>query len=101
MSDALFQVLPVYLRERIPEEAIQDVVSQISVGFRPQRIVLFGSYAYGDPRPESDVDLLVIMDTPVKETQQAICILQAISYHFGLDPVGLHSPAPRPASRLG
>ena len=31
------------------------------------------------------MDLLVIMDTPVKETQQAICILQAISYHFGLD----------------
>jgi hypothetical protein len=37
------------------------------------------------PRPESDVDLLVVMDTPLKETEQAVRICQAIEYHFGLD----------------
>jgi len=29
----------------------------------PQKIVLFGSYAYGNPNPDSDVDLLVVVDT--------------------------------------
>jgi len=29
----------------------------------PQKIVLFGSYAYGNPDPDSDVDLLVVVDT--------------------------------------
>lgn len=29
----------------------------------PQRIVLFGSYAYGKPKQDSDIDLLVIVDT--------------------------------------
>ena len=39
--------------------AIQKIVRELS----PQKIVLFGSYAYGNPNPHSDVDLLVIMET--------------------------------------
>jgi len=31
------------------------------------------------------VDLLVVMETPLKETEQAVRIRQAIGYHFGLD----------------
>jgi predicted nucleotidyltransferase len=48
-------------------------------------VILFGSYAYGHPQPESDVDLLVIMRTSFKPTEQAVRICQAIQYHFGLD----------------
>jgi len=51
-------------RKRIPMEAIRAVVRQIAEKFQPEKIILFGSYAHGEPRPESDVDLLVIMDTP-------------------------------------
>ena len=46
--------------------AIRDVVKQIAEQFKPEKIILFGSYAYGKPRPESDVDLLVIMSTPLR-----------------------------------
>jgi uncharacterized protein len=79
------KVLPVNQRKRIPQSAIKAVVRQIAEQFRPQQIILFGSYAYGQPRPESDVDLLVVMETPLKETEQAIQICEAIDYHFGLD----------------
>ncbi len=72
-------------RRRIPKRAISDVVQQIVDAFHPQRIILFGSYGYGRPRPESDVDLLVVMDTALRETEQAVRICQAIEYHFGLD----------------
>lgn len=78
-------VLPVTIRRRISQRAIDAVVRQIIDQFQPQQIVLFGSYAYGKPRPESDVDLLVVMDTLLKETEQAVRICQAIDYHFGLD----------------
>lgn len=78
-------------RERIPQTAIDHVVAQIAARFKPQRIILFGSYAYGKPRPESDVDLLVIMETTQSEIQQAIQILQAIDYRFGLDLI-VHTP---------
>jgi predicted nucleotidyltransferase len=39
--------------------AIQRIVQELN----PEKIVLFGSYAYGNPNPDSDVDLLVIMST--------------------------------------
>jgi predicted nucleotidyltransferase len=72
-------------RRHIPAQAIDDVARQIIEKFKPQKIVLFGSYARRQPRPESDVDLLVVMDTSLTETEQAVRILQAIEYHFGLD----------------
>lgn len=78
-------------RRRIPMRAIRAVAKQIADKFSPDRIILFGSYAYGKPRPESDVDLLVVMETPLRSTEQAIQIARAIDYHFGLDLI-VHSP---------
>ncbi len=72
-------------RDRIPQEAILDVVEQIKTKFKPDKIILFGSYARGDHRPESDVDLLVVMPTELKPSEQALKILRNIKYHFGLD----------------
>jgi len=40
---------------------ISDFARQIGHEFHPDRVVLFGSYAYGTPTPDSDVDLLVVM----------------------------------------
>lgn len=78
-------------RERIPQEAIDEVVRQIAEKFHPQKIILFGSYARGNPHPESDVDLLVVMETPLKEVEQAIKICLQIEYRFGLDLI-VHTP---------
>jgi predicted nucleotidyltransferase len=72
-------------RRRIPMRAIRAVAQQIAERFQPERIILFGSYAYGKPRPESDVDLLVVMDTSLRNREQAAQIARAIDYHFGLD----------------
>lgn len=44
-------------------EMIQDIVQRIAVGYSPQKVILFGSYAYGEPDEDSDIDLLVIKDT--------------------------------------
>lgn len=38
-------------------------VKRIAENLQPEKIILFGSYAYGKPTPDSDVDLLVIMQT--------------------------------------
>jgi len=72
-------------RHHVPNQVIEDAVQQIVSRFKPERIILFGSYAYGQPNPESDVDMLVVMETSFKETEQATRICQAIDYHFGLD----------------
>ncbi|PZR98409.1 MAG: hypothetical protein DLM69_08705 [Candidatus Chloroheliales bacterium] len=64
---------------------IERFVRQIAERFDPERIILFGSYAYGKPTPDSDVDILVIMNTPMREVMQAAEIRDAIDYPFALD----------------
>jgi predicted nucleotidyltransferase len=85
MHEVALSVPPIFEHDRIPFAAIEDVVQQIAARFHPVRIILFGSYAYGKPRPESDVDLVVVMETPLSETRQAVEILKVTSYRFGLD----------------
>ncbi len=78
-------------RKRIPQKAIDQVVEQIVEKFKPQRIILFGSYARGNPRPESDLDLLVVMETPLKESTQSLEIRRYLDVLFGLDLI-VHTP---------
>jgi uncharacterized protein len=80
------------IRERIPDSVIQSLVRQIAEKFNPQKIILFGSYARGNPRPESDVDLLVVMETKMREIEQSIEICQQLDYLFGLDLI-VYTPA--------
>lgn len=44
-------------------ETLPQAVERIVRELQPEKIILFGSYAYGEPTPDSDVDLLVIMET--------------------------------------
>ena len=46
------------------KEGISRVVQQIVEQFRPQKVILFGSYAYGEPHEGSDLDLLVVTPKP-------------------------------------
>jgi predicted nucleotidyltransferase len=64
---------------------IADVVAQLVERFHPQRVVLFGSYAYGTPTPDSDVDLLVVMETPLRHAEQAVEIRKAVDCPFPVD----------------
>jgi len=66
-------------RHRIPMQAIRALVKRIAGRFQPEKIILFGSYAHGKPGPESDVDLLVVMDTLLRSRQQRLEISRALS----------------------
>ncbi len=45
------------------KKAIDEIVERLKKNYQPQKIILFGSYACGTPRPDSDVDLLVVKET--------------------------------------
>ena len=66
-------------------EDIQGIVRQIVQRFHPRRVVLFGSYAQGVPREDSDVDLLVIMDTDEQPLRAAARIAALVDHPFPLD----------------
>jgi predicted nucleotidyltransferase len=68
-----------------PRAVIEHIVHEIALRFRPRRVILFGSYAYGHPTPDSDVDLLVVMDTPMRAVDQAVAIREAVDFPFPTD----------------
>jgi len=70
----------------VKRSKIRAFSDAIARGFHPQRIVLFGSYAYGKPTEHSDVDLLVIMNrTRHKGERMSVRIRHAIPRDFPLD----------------
>jgi len=61
-SSAIAPVIPIGCERRV-SETLPEAVERIVHELRPEKIILFGSYAYSKPTPDSDVDLLVIMQT--------------------------------------
>jgi uncharacterized protein len=69
---------------RFPRAVIRRYVDRIVAKFQPDKVILFGSHAYGRPHPDSDVDLLVVM--PAKnEVNQALRIRLALHAPFAMD----------------
>ena len=66
---------------------IRNITRQIVQQFHPQKVILFGSYAYGQATKDSDVDLLVVMDTDESPLHVAAKIAAAIEHPFPLDVV--------------
>lgn len=66
-------------------EGIIHTVEKIVSCFAPEQVILFGSYAYGDPTPDSDVDLLVTMNTALRPVDQAVEIRTTIDFPFPVD----------------
>jgi predicted nucleotidyltransferase len=59
----------VYWGANIPMRVIRRYARAIAEEFQPDKIILFGSYAYGIPNEDSDVDLLVVMPCYDQHTQ--------------------------------
>ncbi|NJM09003.1 nucleotidyltransferase domain-containing protein [Candidatus Gracilibacteria bacterium] len=66
-------------------DKVHDLSEQIVREFAPERIILFGSYAYGEPDSESDVDVLVVMNHEQNNVYQAIEILNRLNPTFPID----------------
>ena len=79
-------------RKRIPMSAIRTVVARIAELVHPQKIILFGSYASGDPKPWSDVDLLIVMESALTPNKQRLAIARALQPRpFAMDLL-IYSP---------
>lgn len=64
---------------------IQRLADQIARLYQPERIILFGSYAYGTPREESDVDLLIIMNFQGTSLDMAVNMWSATKPRYSVD----------------
>jgi predicted nucleotidyltransferase len=64
---------------------ILEMSERIAREFDPERIILFGSHAYGTAREDSDVDLLVIMRFEGKSFRKSLEILNKVAPRFSVD----------------
>jgi predicted nucleotidyltransferase len=69
----------------IPQEEIRAVAQQIAQKFNPQKIILFGSYAYGNYHPYSDVDLLVILEEDQNGENSEVEVALSVTHKFPMD----------------
>lgn len=74
--------------------AMQDIQAfseAVAREFEPKRIILFGSYARGDARRDSDVDLLVVLKYRGHPVRKAAEILDRLNPRFAVDLI-IRSP---------
>lgn len=75
---SIFPTQELSRRTRIPMRTIRALARIIAEKFDPDEIILFGSHAYGKPHSWSDVDLLVVMDTPKGEVKTIVEISDSL-----------------------
>jgi len=51
------------VRDKKIRKLISEIVEKIRKEYEPEKIILFGSYAYGKPTEDSDIDLFIIKET--------------------------------------
>jgi predicted nucleotidyltransferase len=59
-------------------ETLMPAIQSIVAALHPQKIILFGSYACGNPTPDSDVDLLIIWDTDKPRRERVVAVSLAL-----------------------
>jgi len=66
-------------------DSIHELAEQIVRIYRPQQVILFGSYAYRTPTGDLDVDLLVILPCEDKSSRKSVEILNTVNPRFPVD----------------
>jgi len=70
------------LRPEVTESLLTDITLRIVEEFHPHQLILFGSYAYGETDSDSDVDLLVVMDSNEPMVQRIIRVAKVAQVRF-------------------
>ena len=68
MTDTARLIIP-----DVTDTLLSEIVSKIVKHFHPDKVILFGSRAWGEPAEESDLDILVVMDvdgSPIRKAAE-------------------------------
>jgi predicted nucleotidyltransferase len=81
------------LRPPVTEALLAGITQRIVEKFQPYKVVLFGSYAYGVPDLDSDVDLLVVMDSDESMAQRIRQVIEVAKVRFLPMDIIVRTPA--------
>jgi predicted nucleotidyltransferase len=60
------------------QSLLKDIVGRLNKSYSPEKIILYGSYAYGEPTSDSDIDLLIIKDTAKRHVDRFVEVKKII-----------------------
>ena len=69
----------------VSRKVIKRFAAEVAARLKPKKIILFGSYAYGQPGYDSDVDILVVLPFKGKAVRKAIEIRNRVNARIPLD----------------
>ena len=76
--------------DRKIKKIINEVVEKIKKEYEPEKIILFGSYAYGNPTEDSDIDLFIIKNTDKRWVDRFVDVSRIVyrpGLHISISPM--------------
>lgn len=67
------------VKDKKVQKLISEMVEKIAVSYNPLKIILFGSYAYGKPDRDSDIDLFIIKETDERPIDRRVNVRKIVS----------------------
>ncbi len=67
------------LRSEDVQKTIESIVAKLVAAYQPQKVILFGSHAWGNPRGDSDIDLFIIKETTDRLLDRCIAVRRIVS----------------------
>jgi uncharacterized protein len=80
---------PVRAKKSI-QKILTDVVEKLMADYQPEKIILYGSYAYGQPNEDSDIDLFIIKETDKRRIDRFVEVSEIIydpQRHISIQPM--------------
>jgi uncharacterized protein len=72
------------------EKTLNEIVRRLVADYKPEKIILFGSYAYGEPHEDSDLDMLIIKETRERPFDRVTAVIRLTSdayRYIGFEPL--------------
>ena len=73
------------MQKKSHQTEVNKIINQIKKAYQPEKIIIFGSYAYGTPNESSDVDLAVIKETKENFVNRLKKMAKIIRSYLGAD----------------
>ena len=64
------------VRDQKINKMLSEIVDKIKNEYQPEKIILFGSYAYGKPNKDSDIDLFIVKETNKRRVDRFVEVSQ-------------------------
>jgi uncharacterized protein len=76
----------------VTQNQIQQLVNEIALGYKPEKIYLFGSYANGTPTKDSDIDLFIVKETDKRRIHRGSDVRKSINDYIAPMDIIVYTP---------